>query len=102
MASLTKRWLLGTYQGSVQSVHLQANFDEFCLRFNRRNSRKRGILFYRLLERSFKAPPVTEVALLKRTKPRARPTIPPDLRRVHANTLDIEVRPKPWRRLPSL
>ncbi len=102
MASLTKRWMLGTYQGSVQPVHLQAYFDEFCFRFNRRNSRKRGMLFCRLLEQSVEAPPVTEAGLLKRSVPKAKPTTPPDLKRVHTNALDIKVRPKPWRRSPSL
>ncbi|MHB1209133.1 MAG: hypothetical protein ACYC1I_05440 [Acidimicrobiales bacterium] len=56
------------------------------------------MLFYRLLEQSVEAPPVTEAALLKRTKPKAKPTTPPDLKRVHADTLDLKVRPKPWRR----
>lgn len=94
--------MLGTYQGSVQPVHLQAYLDEFCFRFNRRNSKKRGMLFYRLLEQSVEAPPATEAALLKRSVPKSKPTTPPDLKRVHANTLDIKVRPKPWRRSPNL
>jgi len=48
VASLLKRWLLGTHQGSVDPRHLQAYLDEFTLRFNRRNARQRGLLFYRL------------------------------------------------------
>jgi hypothetical protein len=51
-----------------------------------------------LVKQSVEAPPVTEAALLKRTKPKAKPTTPPDLKRVHADTLDLKVRPKPWRR----
>ena len=36
IASLAKRWLLGTHQGSVDKAHLQAYLDEFVFRFNRR------------------------------------------------------------------
>ncbi|NQZ06307.1 MAG: transposase, partial [Algicola sp.] len=50
VASLLKRWLLGTHQGSVKSVQLDAYLDEYAFRFNRRKSRSRGLLFYRLLE----------------------------------------------------
>jgi hypothetical protein len=50
VASLLKRWLLGTHQGSVTAHHLDAYLDEFAFRFNRRHSRQRGMLFYRLLE----------------------------------------------------
>ncbi|WP_420239931.1 IS1595 family transposase [Telmatobacter bradus] len=50
IASLLKRWLLGTHQGSVTAEHLDAYLDEFAFRFNRRKSRRRGMLFYRLLE----------------------------------------------------
>ena len=50
--------MLATHQESVQPVHLQAYLGEFCFLFNLRNSRKRGILFYRLFEQSVEAPPV--------------------------------------------
>ncbi len=50
VASLCKRWLLGTHQGSVDEAHLPAYLDEFTFRFNRRRSRSRSMLFYRLLE----------------------------------------------------
>ena len=50
VASLAKRWLLGTHQGSVDEAHLPAYLDEFVFRFNRRRSRSRGLLFYRVLE----------------------------------------------------
>ncbi len=52
VASLVKRWLLGTYQGAVSSEHLDYYLDEFTFRFNRRRSRSRGLLFYRLLEQA--------------------------------------------------
>lgn len=56
VSSLLKRWLLGTHQGGVQVAHLQPYLDEFVFRFNRRTSRSRGLLFYRLLENLVQAP----------------------------------------------
>src|ERR1035441_5136213 len=50
IASLLKRWLLGTHQGSVTVAHLDAYLNEFAFRFNRRHSRRRGLLFLRLLQ----------------------------------------------------
>jgi transposase-like protein len=50
VASLLKRWLLGTHQGAVSHDQLDYYLDEFTFRFNRRRSRHRGLLFYRLLE----------------------------------------------------
>ncbi len=52
VASLLKRWLMGTFQGSVKSEHLDYYLDEFAFRFNRRASKFRGLLFYRLLEQA--------------------------------------------------
>ena len=59
VASLLKRWLLGTHQGSVSPQHLDAYLGEFTFRFNRRSSRRRGLLFYRLLEQAVVTPPTT-------------------------------------------
>ena len=50
IAALLKRWLLGTHQGSVTAAHLDAYLNEFAFRFNRRHSRRRGLLFLRLLQ----------------------------------------------------
>ncbi len=50
--SLLKRWLGGTHQGAVTPSHLQAYLDEFSFRFNRRLSRHRGKLFYRLMQQA--------------------------------------------------
>jgi hypothetical protein len=52
VASLLKRWLLGTHQGAVSADQLDCYLDEFAFRFNRRTSRSRGLLFYRLLEQA--------------------------------------------------
>jgi transposase-like protein len=57
IASLLKRWLLGTHQGAVRPEHLDAYLDEYTFRFNRRTSRARGLLFYRLLEQAVQTPP---------------------------------------------
>jgi transposase-like protein len=60
IASLLKRWILGTHQGSVSEVHLQSYLEEYTFRFNRRTSRSRGLVFRRLLEQSVATGPVTE------------------------------------------
>jgi transposase-like protein len=59
VASLFKRWLLGTHQGGVAEQHLDAYLDEFVFRFNRRKSRRRGLLFYRLMCLAVSARPTT-------------------------------------------
>jgi len=63
VASLVKGWLLGTHQGVVEADHLQAYLNVL-FRFNRRNSRSRGMLFTRLLQLSARAPPVTYSSLV--------------------------------------
>ena len=52
VVSLLKRWLLGTHQGAVSHVHLDYYLDEFTFRFNRRTSRHRGKLFFRLVQQA--------------------------------------------------
>jgi transposase-like protein len=59
VASLLKRWLLGTHQGAVGPTHLDYYLDEFTFRFNRRRSASRGKLFFRLLEQAVQVRPVT-------------------------------------------
>src|SRR5260370_12678 len=58
VASLLQRWLLGTHQGAVAHSHLDYYLDEFTFRFNRRRSRSRGLLFYRLIEQALATGPV--------------------------------------------
>jgi|SRR3989344_3712405 len=58
VASLLKRWLLNTHQGGVQHTHLPYYLDEFVFRFNRRTSRSRGMLFYRLVQQALMVEPV--------------------------------------------
>ena len=63
VASLLKRWLLGTHQGAATPNHLQSYLEEFTFRFNRRTSHSRGLLFRRLLEQAVVTGPVTETDL---------------------------------------
>jgi transposase-like protein len=65
VASLAKRWLLGTHQGSVDEAHLQSYLDEFTFRFNRRSSRRRGLLFYRLLQQAILTDPIKLQRILR-------------------------------------
>jgi transposase-like protein len=58
VAALLKRWLLGTHQGRPDRAHLPYYLDEFTFRFNRRTSRHRGLLFYRLLQQAVVVAPV--------------------------------------------
>jgi len=62
--SLLKRWLLGTHQGAVGEEHLQDYLDEFAFRFNRRKSRSRGKLFYRLAQQAVAVEPTTYRAIV--------------------------------------
>jgi transposase-like protein len=52
IAALVKRWLLGIHQGAVSAKHLDYYLDEYTFRFNRRTSRSRGMLFYRLMQQA--------------------------------------------------
>lgn len=57
VASLLKRWLLGTHQGATKNRHLPYYLDEFTFRFNRRTSKSRGKLFWRLLQQAVEIEP---------------------------------------------
>jgi transposase-like protein len=65
VASLLKRWLLGTHQGAVSREHLDYYLDEFTFRFNRRNSRSRGKLFLRLAEQAVTVGPSPYKSMVK-------------------------------------
>lgn len=68
VASLLKRWLLGTHQGAVSHEHLDYYLDEYTFRFNRRTSRYRGKLFYRLIQQAVAIEPVPYSELVKHTR----------------------------------
>ena len=65
IASLLKRWLLGTHQGAVSRAHLPYYLDEFTFRFNRRKSKARGKLFFRLVEHALAVDPAPYNTLIK-------------------------------------
>ena len=65
VVSLLKRWLLGTHHGAATFEHLDYYLDEFTFRFNRRRSRSRGMLFYRLAQQAVAVDPAPYESLVK-------------------------------------
>jgi transposase-like protein len=65
VVSLLKRWLLGTHQGAVSHKHLDYYLDEFTFRFNRRRSRSRGKLFFRLVQQAVNIEPVPYARIVR-------------------------------------
>lgn len=96
VASLTKRWLLGTHQGSFDEAHLPSYLNEFVFRFNRRHSRSRGMVFYRVLELAVRHGPVRYQEIIVGTRPRALSPTPP-LTRGKPPSLDYPPANRPWR-----
>ena len=95
VASLAKRWLLGTHQGSVDEAHLPGYLNEFAFRFNRRRSASRGLVFYRLLELAAGHDPVRYRDLIVRQRSKAPPA-PPGTRG-HPPSLERPGANRPWR-----
>jgi hypothetical protein len=67
---------MGTHQGAVSHKHLDYYLDEFTFRFNRRRSKSRGKLFFRLVQQAVAIGPVPLDRILHpgakaRTKPQA-------------------------------
>ena len=93
-ASLLARWLLGTHQGRVGHEHLDAYLNEFTFRFNRRNSRRRGLLFYRLLEHAVAADPITYRSLVVNPTPTGRRSTRPSR---PGRVADVPAVDRPWR-----
>jgi transposase-like protein len=70
--SLLKRWLLGTHQGAVSHKHLDYYLDEFTFRFNRRRSKSRGKLFFRLAQQAVAVDPVTYYRIVHPTSRKSK------------------------------
>jgi len=68
VVALLKRWLMGTHQGAVSHGHLDYYLDEYTFRFNRRTSRYRGKLFYRLIQQAVAIDPVRYSDLVRHTR----------------------------------
>lgn len=96
VASLSKRWLLGTHQGAVDAAHLGSYLNEFVFRFNRRRSRSRGMVFYRVLELAVAHAPVRYGDLAVTARPRSTPPTAP-VSRGHPPSLDRAPASRPWR-----
>jgi transposase-like protein len=67
--SLLKRWLLGTHAGAVRPKHLQAYFDEYAFRHNRRKTNGVGRIAARVIERLVMHQPLTMRSLIDDTRP---------------------------------
>jgi transposase-like protein len=96
VASLAKRWLLGTHQGAVDTAHLPGYLNEFVFRFNRRKSRSRGLVFYRVLELAVDHDPVRYRDLIKNPRPGTVTRRPPATRG-RPPTLERPRASRPWR-----
>ena len=72
VASLLKRWLLGTHQGAVSPEHLAYYLDEYTFRFNRRTSTHRGMLFMRLLENAVQTEAVPHRKIIRHVRGRKK------------------------------
>ena len=99
VSSLAKRWLLGTHQGSVDAAHLAAYLNEFAFRFNRRRSRSRGLVFYRMLELAVAHEPVRYREIVANPEPGRRRRPPPGTRG-RPPTLERRRARRPWRHTP--
>ncbi len=96
IASLAERWLLGTHQGSADEAHLPNYLNEFVFRFNRRRSRSRGLVFYRVLQLAVSHDPVRYHELIVDPQPKKVPPVPPG-RWGHPPTLERPPANRPWR-----
>ena len=96
VASLAKRWLLGTHQGAVDDAHLPGYLNEFTFRFNRRRSRSRGLLFYRVLELAAGHDPVRYRDLIA-SQPRLRAPSAPPSARGRPPSMERPPAERPWR-----
>ena len=88
-SALTKdRWMRPTCLASY--------VNEFVFRFNRRRSRSRGRVFYRVLELAVAHDPVRYPDLIVDPKPRMKPPVPPRTRG-HPGSLERPPANRPWR-----
>jgi transposase-like protein len=97
VASLVKRWILGTHQGSIKETHLENYLNEFTFRFNRRYSRSRGMVFYRVLELAVAHDPVRYRDIIATSQPKSVPPKPPRNRKSHPPSLERPPANRPWR-----
>lgn len=65
VASLLKRWLISTLHDGIADTHVPHYLDEHTFRLNRRTSRSRGLLFYRLLQQAVNTDPHPLATLIR-------------------------------------
>jgi hypothetical protein len=82
VAALAKRWLLGTHRGSVEPTQLESYLNEFTF-CNRRRSRSRGMVFYRVLELAVGHAPVRYRDLVVHPQPRRSDPSRPHAAAIH-------------------
>jgi hypothetical protein len=80
----------------VDEAHKQSYLDEFVFRFNRRRSRSRGLVFYRVLELAIGHAPVRYHNIVAGKRPRKIPPTPPATRG-HPPSLERPPAERPWR-----
>jgi transposase-like protein len=68
VVGLLKTWLAGTLHGAISHEHLDYYLDEFTFRFNRRTSKSRGRLFYRLVQQAVQVDPMPYKAMVKHVR----------------------------------
>lgn len=95
VASLFKRSLLNTYQ-QYPRHHIQAYLNEWVFRFNRRNSRARGMLFFRLMGLATHTDPLpyNNLTTVKRSRS-VHPTPPTGGGAIRPPAVNHD--PRPWR-----
>jgi transposase-like protein len=69
VSSLLKRWAAGTLHYRLSRRYMPYYLVEFTFRFNRRNSRARGTLFYRLLQQAVDTDPHPLTELIRGCTP---------------------------------
>lgn len=100
IASLFKRWIMGTHQGAFDGSHLQSYLDEYVFRFNRRTAKSRGLLFYRLLQAAVVSKPLPYRNMIKNPRPGTRNPSPPGGYRKPRSLAAPRVA-RPWRADPA-
>ncbi len=81
---------------AADSTHMSHYLNEFVFRFNRRRSRSRGMVFYRVLELAVAHEPMRFQDLIASRRPRKLPPEPPK-RRGHPTSLERPGANRPWR-----
>jgi len=61
VAAHLKRWFLETYHGGMKTTEVQPYLDEFVIRYNRRTSKSRGLVFHRMVEAAVNSKPLAKL-----------------------------------------